>query len=147
MTIAGPAAGDDLLKTTADPTGTTPLDTLNDCGSGKTPLGTYLTCEETFNGDFGASDPASVETPDLVRSGVAADGRYGYQLHDSRFDVTQEPNEPSRFGWIVEIDPADPERTPVKRTAMGRFKHENAAATVAANGQVVVYLGDDERGE
>ncbi|WP_179379661.1 PhoX family protein [Jannaschia marina] len=147
MTIAGPAAGHDLLKTTADPEGRTALGTLNNCGSGKTPWGTYLTCEENFNGYFGASDPASVETPGFQRYGVKAEGRYGYELHQDRFDVTKEPNEPHRFGWIVEIDPADPDSTPVKRTALGRFKHENAAAVVAASGQVVVYLGDDERGE
>ena len=147
MTIAGPAAGHDMLKTSADPEGRTALGTLNNCGAGKTPWGTYLTCEENFNGYFGASDEASVDTPGFTRYGVSAEGRYGYELHDARFDVTKEPNEPNRFGWIVEIDPSDPESTPVKRTALGRFKHENAAATVAANGQVVVYLGDDERGE
>lgn len=147
MTIAGPAAGHALLKTSADPEGTTALGTLNNCGAGKTPWGTYLTCEENFNGYFGASDEASVETPGFKRYSVQAGGRYGYELHDSRFDVTQEPNEPNRFGWIVEIDPADPTSTPVKRTAMGRFKHENAACVIAQTGQVVVYLGDDERGE
>ncbi len=147
MRMAGPAAGHDLLKTSADPDGTTALGTMNNCGSGKTPWGTYLTCEENFNGYFGASDPASVETPGLQRYGVQAEGRYGYELHQARYDVTQEPNEPHRFGWIVEIDPADPDSMPVKRTALGRFKHENAAAVVAPSGQVVVYLGDDERGE
>ncbi len=149
MTIAGPAAGHDLLKTTADPEGRTVLGTLNNCGSGKTPWGTYLTCEENFNGYFGAADP-EVEfsaTEAFARYGIGAEGRYGYERHDARFDVTEEPNEANRHGWIVEIDPADPESTPVKRTAMGRFKHENAAATVAGNGKVVVYLGDDERGE
>ncbi|SFI99622.1 PhoX family protein [Jannaschia pohangensis] len=147
MRIAGPAAGHPLMRTSADPDGVLALGTMNNCGSGKTPWGTYLTCEENFNGYFGASDPASVETPGLKRYGVAAEGRYGYELHNARFDVTQEPNEPHRFGWIVEIDPADPDSTPVKRTALGRFKHENAACAIAPSGQVVVYLGDDERGE
>ncbi|MGB3406015.1 MAG: PhoX family phosphatase, partial [Jannaschia sp.] len=147
MTIAGPLAGHDMLKTSADPEGTTVLGTLNNCGSGKTPWGTYLTCEENFNGYFGASDPASVDTPAFKRYGVEAESRYQYEKQDARFDVTAEPNEPNRFGYIVEIDPSDASSTPVKRTALGRFKHENAAAVLAPNGQVVVYLGDDERGE
>ncbi|WP_298434602.1 PhoX family phosphatase [uncultured Jannaschia sp.] len=149
MTIAGPAAGHDMLKTEDDPTGTMALGTMNNCGSGKTPWGTYLTCEENFNGYFGVADP-EIEfsaSEGFARYGIGAEGRYGYELHQARFDVRQTPNEPHRFGWIVEIDPADPESTPVKRTALGRFKHENAAAVIASDGHVVVYLGDDERGE
>lgn len=149
MRIAGPAAGHDLLRTSADPSGTTALGTLNNCGAGKTPWGTYLTCEENFNGYFGVADP-EVEfsaSEGFARYGIGREGRYGYELHDARFDVSKEPNEPNRHGWVVEIDPANPDSTPVKRTALGRFKHENAAAVVAPSGQVVVYLGDDERGE
>ena len=149
MTFAGPAAGHDMLKTSADPDGMTVLGTMNNCGSGITPWGTYLTCEENFNGYFGVADPEAEfsASEGFARYGVGAEGRYGYELHQARFDVSREPNEPNRFGWVVEIDPANPDSTPVKRTAMGRFKHENAEVVVAASGQVVVYLGDDERGE
>ena len=149
MRIAGPAAGHDMLKTEADPAGTEALGTLNNCGAGKTPWGTYLTCEENFNGYFGVADP-EVEfsiSEGFARYGIGSEGRYSYEIYDPRFDLRKNPNEPHRHGWIVEIDPADPESTPVKRTALGRFKHENAAATVAPDGRVVVYLGDDERGE
>ena len=66
---------------------------------------------------------------------------------DERFDVAKHPNEPHRAGYIVEIDPTDPTSTPKKRTALGRFKHENAEAVVNNDGRVVVYMGDDERGE
>ena len=147
MTIAGPAAGHPLLQTSADPAGTTVLGTLNNCGAGKTPWGTYLTCEENFNGYFGSTDEAFALPADYARYGIASEGRYGYEKFDTRFDVSQEPNEPRRFGYIVEIDPADPNSTPIKHTALGRFKHENAAAVLAPDGRVVVYMGDDERGE
>ncbi|MEM8740472.1 MAG: PhoX family phosphatase [Pseudomonadota bacterium] len=149
MRIAGPAAGHDLLKTDADPTGTESLGTMNNCGSGKTPWGTYLTCEENFNGYFGATGemPASHEAS-FSRYGVGADG-WGYDYHkwDPRFDVSANPNEPHRAGWIVEIDPTDASSTPIKHTGLGRIKHENAAVTIARDGRVVVYMGDDERGE
>ncbi len=147
IALQGPAAGHDLLKTAADSTGTTALGTLNNCGNGRTPWGTYLTCEENFNGYFGWNGehkPTDLEN----RYGISKDGA-GYLWHtvDARFDVNANPNEPNRFGWIVEIDPFNPEAKPVKRTALGRFKHENAELVIAPSGHAVVYMGCDERGE
>ncbi len=147
MAIQGPAAGHDLLKTEADPDGVLALGTMNNCGAGKTPWGTYLTCEENFNGYFGSTDEGFERSGEFARYGIGLEGRYAYEKFDARFDISKNPNEPNRFGYIVEIDPADPTSTPVKRTALGRFKHENAATAVAPDGRVVVYLGDDERGE
>ena len=151
MKIDGPAAGHDLLKTEADPSGMASLGTFNNCGSGRTPWGTYLTCEENFNGYFGST--AALPEDETVAGGYKRYGinekgsGYNYHIYDARFDVSKNPNEPHRAGYIVEIDPANPESTPVKRTALGRFKHENAASVVAADGRVIVYMGDDERGE
>ncbi len=147
MTIAGPAAGHDLMKTSADPEGVLTLGTINNCGAGKTPWGTYLTCEENFNGYFGSSDPDFALPEGYGRYGIGLEGRYGYEKFDPRFDVSQNPNEPHRLGYIVEIDPSDASSTPIKHTALGRFKHENAATVIAPDGRVVVYMGDDERGE
>lgn len=148
MRISGPAAGHDLLKTKADPSGMEALGTFNNCGSGRTPWGTYLTCEENFNGYFGATDEAAALPEDYARYGIRAEGRgYDYHKYDARFDVSKNPGEPRRAGYVVEIDPADPMSVPVKRSALGRFKHENAALVLAPDGRVVVYLGDDERGE
>ncbi|HEU0221812.1 MAG TPA: PhoX family phosphatase, partial [Paracoccaceae bacterium] len=148
MEITGPARGHDLLKTAADPEGIQSLGTWNNCGSGRTPWGTYLTCEENFNGYFSAADQAHEVSPELKRYGLSPeDWGYGWARIDERFDVSKHPNEPNRAGYVVEIDPFDPESTPKKRTALGRFKHENAALVVNGDGRIVVYLGDDERGE
>ncbi|TCO80367.1 hypothetical protein EV699_11411 [Plasticicumulans lactativorans] len=143
MRIGGPAAGHPLLCTAADPEGRQVLGTFNNCANGYTPWGTYLTCEENFNGYFVA---ASVDA-DLKRYGVKDRSDYRWHEHDARFDAGQHPHEPNRFGWVVEIDPYAPDAVPVKRTALGRIKHEGATVTTAADGRVVVYMGDDQAGE
>ncbi|MFF8931022.1 PhoX family protein [Streptomyces longwoodensis] len=139
--LTGPAAGSDLLKTTADPTGTKVLGTLNNCSGGTTPWGTTLHGEENFNQYF-------------ANSGRPTDKRYGigtgaterkWERFDQRFDVAREPNEVHRFGYVVEFDPYDPASTPRKHTALGRFKHEAATVRLTADGRPVVYSGDDER--
>ncbi|MFD0917345.1 PhoX family protein [Pseudahrensia aquimaris] len=148
MEITGPAAGHDLMKTAADPTGTKTLGTWNNCGNGETPWGTYLACEENFNGYFSAANEDHKVSDELKRYGVSAkDWGYGWARVDERFDVSKHPNEPNRAGYVVELDPRDPNSTPKKRTALGRFKHENAEVVVNADGRIVVYMGDDERGE
>jgi uncharacterized protein len=147
MEITGPAAGHAEMKTAADATGTRALGTLNNCAAGMTPWGTYLTCEENFNGVFGATGEYTPNA-DQKRYGLSAkDWEYNWFKHDARFDLSKTPNEGNRFGWVVEIDPMDPTSTPKKRTALGRFKHENAEVVVNKDGHVVVYMGDDERGE
>ena len=146
MTLAGPLAGHELVKTKADPSGLSVKGTMNNCGSGRTLWGTYLTCEENFNGYFGATG-AEPEGEGYSRYGIGGEGRYAYEKFDPRYDISYEPNEPHRHGFITEIDPSDPTSTPVKRTALGRFKHENASMAHASDGRVVVYMGDDERGE
>ena len=148
MEITGPARGHALMKTAADPDGIVALGTYNNCGNGKTPWGTYLACEENFHGYFSSSDESNVPSPEQTRYGVGNKDRgYGWAMADERFDISKHPNESNRFGYIVEIDPLDPTSTPKKRTALGRFKHENAEVVVADDGHVVVYMGDDERGE
>ncbi len=148
MTLQGPAAGDALVQTADDPAGTTVLGMFNNCGNGRTPWGTYLTCEENFNGYFGWTDPGFTRNTLEGRYGLSQNGS-GYLWHtvDPRFDLSVNRNEPNRFGYIVEIDPFAPGSQPVKRTALGRFKHENAELVVAPNGKVVVYMGCDEVNE
>ena len=125
MMVSGPAAGHAMMKTAADPTGTRVLGTLNNCGSGITPWGTYLTCEENFIFYFkGPDTPNAHETRWGLRKGDPIG--YRWHEHDARFDATKTPNEPNRFGWVVEIDPMNPSSTPMKRTALGRAAHEGA---------------------
>ena len=150
MTLAGPAAMHPLMRTSSDPNGVEVRGTINNCGSGYTPWGTFLTCEENFSGYF---DYAAGSTPPnkdkLDRYGFTNVGAQGYRWarNVDRFDINKEPNEPNRFGWMVEIDPYDPTSKPVKRTALGRFAHESAQVFVGANRRVAVYSGDDARFE
>ncbi|MBG0826538.1 PhoX family phosphatase [Planomonospora sp. ID67723] len=150
--LTGPAAGSDLLKTAADPAGTTVLGMLNNCAGGTTPWGTVLSGEENFNQYFamGGGAPADQKAA-LARYGIdtastAPSGR-GWERVEERFDLSKHPHEANRFGWIVEIDPFDPDSTPVKRTALGRLAHEGATTTLARDGRVVAYMGDDSRFE
>lgn len=138
-----------------DKVGTSARGTVNNCAAGHTPWQTYLTCEENFQGVFGTNDTnfqpsASQKAYGLDRFGFfyKIDGNkvpgYRWWEQDPRFDLSRPDNDSERFGYVVEIDPLDPTSVPVKRTALGRFRHENAELTVAPDGRVVVYMGDDE---
>ncbi|EGJ09197.1 PhoX family protein [Rubrivivax benzoatilyticus] len=166
MRISGPAAGHALLKTreftitdaATTPTGgttdgTVAYGTINNCAHGWTPWGTYLTCEENWNGNFGATGALDTTTATEVgklnrRYGLSTSGN-GYRWHttDPRFDLSTNPNEPHLFGWVVEIDPFRPDSTPVKRTMLGRFKHESVQHVVDDDHRIAFYMGDDERNE
>lgn len=142
--FSGPVAGHDLIDAARGGF----KGTVNNCSSGYTPWGTYLTCEENFNGYFGDASGNWVPTPAQDRYGFSSGGfGYGWEKFDPRFDLSDEnfKHEDNRFGWVVEIDPNDPHQKPVKRTALGRFKHEGAEVTVGKGGRAVVYMGDDQR--
>ena len=142
--VGGPAAGHPLMRTAADPSGRTVLGTLNNCASGMTPWGTYLSGEENFA--FYFNGPAQPDAHQR-RWGIRPTDSMRWHLHDERFDAGRHPNEPNRFGWVVEIDPHDPASTPVKRTALGRAAHEGAWVATTRDGRAVVYSGEDARFE
>ena len=146
--LVGPAAGDPRLKTSADPTGTKVYGTFGNCAGGTTPWGTVLSGEENFNGYFDKlGDIPASHAESFARYGINGSGSRGWSEVEPRFDITKEPNEPYRFGWIVEIDPLNPKSTPKKQTMLGRLKHEGANVTLSKGGKAVAYMGDDERGD
>ena len=156
MTADGPAAGDARLKTSTDPTGKAIIGTVNNCAGGITPWGTWLMTEENWHLYFGTSqlDDRGRAKPGLGGAQAKSWARYevpglrsNWAKYVDRFDIDKEPNEPNRFGWVVEVDPMNPASTPVKHTALGRFRHEGAENAVARDGRVVIYSGDDDRGE
>lgn len=170
MEISGPVKGSELVRTRFSSNGSLTRGTHNNCGNGYTPWGTYLTCEENYIGYF-----ARNATDNLKRSAkeIVALNRYGLrQGSGSRYQwetvssssqqdlfdrwnasVTADSaaqdyrNSPNTFGWIVEIDPFSTS-APRKRTALGRFAHEDCKVSPAIEGQpLTFYMGDDSRGE
>jgi uncharacterized protein len=145
MRITGPAAGHPRMQTKADPAGTKVFGMLNNCAGGRTPWGTWLTCEENINGYFwGKLETNHPEYRNYRRMGIPSEW-YNWGAYEDRWDINKEPNEANRFGWVVEIDPTDPASTPMKRTAIGRFKHEGAAGITNKDGRFALYSGDDQR--
>ena len=169
--LSGPARGNALLVTKFSPTALRTRGTLNNCGTGKTPWGTFLTGEENWAGYFARS-----ATDDAARGNdksVAALRRYGRnqgtasrhgwetggtddkyaRWNNSKLGTSADGsddyrNEMNGMGYIVEIDPYDKVRLAKKRTALGRFAHESAAFSLPVAGQpLAVYMGDDSRNE
>lgn len=164
MEITGPARGAAKLQTKYSPEGTRTRGTLNNCAHGVTPWNTYMTSEENWAGYFVNRVASAAEQPrEQSRYGVPrSSARYGWDLADSgadeyvRFDLTATGasahedyrNEVNNFGWMVEIDPFNPNSTPKKRTYLGRFAHEGVVFHAGVEGKpVVCYSGDDSANE
>ena len=168
--IHGPARGSEHLITKYTTDGIKVRGTLNNCGTGKTPWGTYASGEENWFGYFSrdAKDDATRGAKDKA---VAALNRYGRRAgaasrhgwesagssdqyvrwNNSAIAASAKEdyrNEMNTFGYIVELDPYKPGQALRKRTALGRMGHENVTFSKPVVGQPVVgYMGDDSRGE
>lgn len=177
INFSGPVKGNTLVKTKISPNGDFTLGTINNCGNGYTPWGTYLTTEENFNQYFSRDDANrdANELASLARYKIPAASSYKWHTvkatEESRTtdntglaiqDIYDRwltkisganaesdfRNSTNTFGWIVEIDPFDGREYPVKRTALGRFAHEDCRASRAIEGQpLAFYMGDDSQGE
>ena len=149
--ISGPARGHPLLRTPGDPAGVVVLGTIANCAGGQTPWGTFLTAEENIQDYFGGGEALGDAAPAIREAHRRLPTRkasvHGWEHVDPRFDLARSPTEMLRFGWIVEIDPYDPQAVPRKRTALGRFQHECAATALTKDGRLAVYSGDDSRFE
>ena len=106
------------------------------CSGGTTPWGTILSAEENFQGSstFFVGVTESIK-PDGTQTGYT-DGTTG-----ATFGLVGE-----KYGWMVEVDPADPNFRPRKHTALGRYRHENIAMRVEPGNPLIAYMGDDRRG-
>jgi uncharacterized protein len=174
MDFGGPVKGNALVKTKFSTDGNKTRGTNNNCGNGYTPWGTYLTCEENFTNVISRVSPDATSDDDVSRRAakeVTALKRYGmtnarkspYLWNTAGSDdlyarwncavtgassTDDYRNVFNTFGYVVEIDPFQPDSTPVKRTALGRFAHEGAWPAPAVKGQpIVIYTGDDSRNE
>jgi secreted PhoX family phosphatase len=167
--FTGPAAGSAHLVTKYSPNGTLGRGTVNNCGTGKTPWGTFVSGEENWFGYFfrDAQDDTRRNNPKLAaafkRYGrpAGAASRHGWESGGSEdryarwntSTVGTSPrddyrNEFHTFGYVVELDPYSPNTLLTKRTALGRFAHENVTfAKPVAGEPIVAYMGCDARGE
>lgn len=142
--FSGPAAGHVRLHSVSCKHGKHAKGTFGNCAGGVTPWGTVLTCEENIDTYFVHLKKDNPEYRNHKRMRVDDKPEYDWFKADARFDVSKHPNEPNHFGWVVEYDPYDPSKSPIKRTALGRFKHECATTVLTSDGRVAVYSGDDE---
>jgi hypothetical protein len=146
MEFSGPAANHPWLGGSDAAVGRC-LGTFGNCAAGSTPWGTYLTAEENTNDFFGNAETAEFD-PMLRRANERFGLRNGpslfrWELGDERFDFSRNPSESMKFGWIVEIDPLNPDRPIRKRTALGKFRHEGATTVLNGANRPVAYMGDD----
>ncbi|WP_185964455.1 PhoX family protein [Aliikangiella marina] len=147
MRMTGPAAGSKRLISKSSENGVDSRGTCANCAGGITPWGTVLTAEENVDQFFTGDIEQLAEKRNYQRMIFSGEPEKSWSRHFERWDLNKNPNEGNHMGWIVEIDPFDPNSVPKKRTALGRFKHEACNLFINRDGRVVAYMGDDEKFE
>lgn len=138
----GPAATD-VFPLSSDGLGNKIIGTAYNCSGGETPWGTSLSCEENYQGGAGAFFVGTTETvrPNGTQTGYTAASGTNAGTTGETFGLVGE-----KYGWVVEIDPKNPNFRGRKLTALGRFRHENVAVRAEAGSKLIAYMGDDRRG-
>ena len=137
MEVTGPAGGSQEVGGAREFIGT-----FANCGGGVTPWNTILTCEENFQDYYGERSQNAQE-----EAGESEDDQPEQLEIAETYRWLDDPGSaqpPEHYGWVVEVDPFDPDARPRKHTWLGRIRHENAAVRVSGGGKVVVYTGHDE---
>jgi uncharacterized protein len=143
LAVTGPA------KTVfAKSTGQGYLDTLGDrivgtfanCAGGTTPWGTVLSAEENFQSQvaeavYADGTPFAPSSSRFVMTGFSISGQ-GNVLGLAG----------NKYGWIVEVDPANPQDYGTKHTWLGRYRHEAVGVRVEAGQPLAFYSGCDRQG-
>ena len=116
------------------------IGTFQNCAGGTTPWGTVFSAEENVQ----------VQIPEPVY----ADGT-SFDPGDRPFNITDEELTGlgnvfglagNKYGWIVELDPANPSDYGTKHTWLGRYRHEAVGVRVVAGKPLAFYSGCDRRG-
>ena len=147
MKFTGPAAGSKRLKSNLSKDGKKTFGTYANCAGGVTPWGTVLTAEENVDEYFTGDIDALAEAENYKRLSCTGEAEKSWSKYFSRWDLNKNPNELNHAGWIVEIDPYDPDSVPTKKTALGHFKHEGCNVHINLDGRAIAYTGDDEKFE
>lgn len=112
------------------------IGTMQNCAGGTTPWGTVLSAEENYQDQVQEqvfADGTSLPPESLFFSG---DGGLG-----NVFGLAG-----NKYGWMVEVDPANPEDYGTKHTWLGRYRHEAVGIRVEADKPIAFYSGCDRRG-
>jgi len=146
MKFSGPAREHVRVKTKFSPQGVNCLGTFGNCAGDITPWGTILTAEENIQAYFLGNARKTDEYECYKRFGLLGDKTAfsAWGKYHTQWDINKHPQAAMHAGWIVEIDPYDPSSIPIKRTALGRCKHEGCGVHVNKDGRIVVYMGDDQ---
>ena len=116
------------------------IGTFQNCAGGTTPWGTVLSAEENFQ--------------DQVSEAVMADGssldpqQKPFTINSDRVDGRGNVFglAGNKYGWMVEIDPANPDDYGTKHTWLGRYRHEAFGIRAVSGKNLAVYSGCDRRG-